>query len=631
MSDQGSPKIKRLEDSLYSRNAEALTVREHELRHTPDPGLPPHEPPVLDVPERTKKRISPIAIFLLISVVFFVGASAYAAFKFFGQGNSISGENISIGITGPTAIRGGDELSFDVVITNNNSIPLELADLLVDFPDGTRTPGNLAAELLHYRETLGTLKPGESVRQTVRGVLFGEEQAKKTIKVTYEYRIAGSNAIFYKEAVYDLLITSSPLVVSIETPTETNSGQDISIQATVSSNASEVVRDVLLVLEYPPGFSFKSATPSAFFENRVFSLGDVKPGSKRVITIRGSLSGEADDVRVFRFTSGSRSVSNERQIEAPLASLTKEVTIKKPFIALSLSLAGKSDKEVTIESGAPIRVDLSYVNNLPIGVSDVVLSLKLAGKALERTSVSPDRGFYRSLDDTVLWDKTTLPELGFLAPGASGTVSLTFNTLDIQSGILSLRNPSVTFTGSVAGTRSEGSSVPGEALATVSGTAKVASDVGLKARLIYYDGSNTGPMPPKADKETTYTVVLSMTNGSNDIADGLVTMTLPSYVRYISSTSDQVTYTAVGGRVSWSLGEVKAGTGFNTAPKEVSFKIGFTPGLSQVGGAPVLLNGIQLTSKDRYTGEDNNLSIPAVTTRLTNDPGSKGGDDSVVK
>jgi hypothetical protein len=83
MSDQGSPKIKRLEDSLYSRNAEALTVREHELRHTPDPGLPPHEPPVLDVPERTKKRISPIAIFLLISVVFFVGASAYAAFKFF--------------------------------------------------------------------------------------------------------------------------------------------------------------------------------------------------------------------------------------------------------------------------------------------------------------------------------------------------------------------------------------------------------------------------------------------------------------------------------------------------------------------------------------------------------------------
>ena len=86
----------------------------------------------------------------------------------------------------------------------------ELADLLVEYPKGTRSSGNLGQELLRSRDSLGDIAPGERVKSSVKAVLFGEENTQKNIVVTVEYRVAGSNAIFYAEKQYQLTLSSSP-------------------------------------------------------------------------------------------------------------------------------------------------------------------------------------------------------------------------------------------------------------------------------------------------------------------------------------------------------------------------------------------------------------------------------------
>ena len=69
---------------------------------------------------------------MLFSILF-----AYLSFR--GGGNSISSDNIEIGLSGPVSIGAGEVLSLEIDVLNKNSVDLETADLLVEYPDGSRS------------------------------------------------------------------------------------------------------------------------------------------------------------------------------------------------------------------------------------------------------------------------------------------------------------------------------------------------------------------------------------------------------------------------------------------------------------------------------------------------------------
>src|SRR6185295_12329727 len=90
--------------------------------------------------EEPKKGMSMPGKFLLGSLGFFVLAAAAAAYMFFGGGNLISPQNIDIQIISPSLVDSGKEQTFQIIITNRNPSALTLADLIIDYPDGTRDP-----------------------------------------------------------------------------------------------------------------------------------------------------------------------------------------------------------------------------------------------------------------------------------------------------------------------------------------------------------------------------------------------------------------------------------------------------------------------------------------------------------
>ena len=97
-----------------------------------------------------------------------------------------------------------------------------------------------------------------------RSIIFGSANTETKTKVTVEYRVPSSNAIFYGEAEYNLSISQSPASVSVEGLDELVSGQETTLTITVKSNIQDVLKDMLLVVDYPPGFSFASASPQPF-------------------------------------------------------------------------------------------------------------------------------------------------------------------------------------------------------------------------------------------------------------------------------------------------------------------------------------------------------------------------------
>lgn len=556
-------------------------------------------------PRPSGKRLSWLEFFFVGSVVFFVLAAALAAFLFFSGNNTVSTRNVSITLDGPTSIRAGETLPLQIVITNRNSVPMELTDLVVEFPPGTRSEADVTVELPRIRESLGTIESGESVNRTVRAVVFGRADTEVSVSVSVEYRVPSSNAIFVSEGTFVVPISQSPASITVESLQEVLSGQETALAVTVTSNVSEVLSDLLLVAEYPPGFSFKSATPSASANSNTWNLGDIEPGGKRTVTIRGVFTGEDGDERVVNLTAGTKNGAAQDEIAAPLA--TGDVTLKlaKPFVSLSLSLDGAVATEKVVERGRAVRGDVRWTNNLPQRVQDVVIEIKLNGAILDRNSVVAQRGFWRSSDNTIVFSKETDSALADVSPGASGVYSFSFETLDSTEG--SFRSPEITVNATVEGRRISETNVPESVESSVSARIIVATDLALGSALSHVGG----PRPPKAESETTYQVTWQVNNSSNAVANASVSAALPSYVRFVDGSAvGGVGYNPVGGVVTWTVGDLEA-----NQTKSVTFQVAVTPSLSQVGQSVTVVSDQRVYGFDRFTRTQLERSIPALTTQ----------------
>ncbi len=249
-----------------------------------------------------KRGLSLSVLFLIIALGFFVLALAAGAYFLVFGGRSISTDHVTITVDGPTTIGSGDVVPLAITIQNQNPTAITGTALSIDFPDGARSADDATQALAHYTDTAGDIAPGASASRTVRASLFGSENQKITIPLRLEYHVAGSNAVFVKEAKYEVTITSSPLSVTAQSLSQVSAGQPITLTVTVRSNATAPVDNVAVLAQYPFGFSPTGASAS---DGPLFPVGTLAPGESKTLSITGSLKGEDGDERVFHFTVGT--------------------------------------------------------------------------------------------------------------------------------------------------------------------------------------------------------------------------------------------------------------------------------------------------------------------------------------
>jgi len=589
---------------------------------------------------------------LVAAIVFFVGAVGFFAYFFTvgGGSSNASAANIDISVSGPPQIQSGELTKLQVVVQNRNNIPLELADLIVTYPQGTRSATDYTTALPSQRITLGTIESGGSREGTIPAVFAGTQGENSDVKVELDYHIPGSNAIFVASTDYNIVFASSPLSLSVDGNSETTSGQPVQISVGVTSNVSNTaapLADVLANAEFPFGFTYTSATVNDSSVNAkpvlsnggssaLWALGSFQPGQKKVITIQGVLSGEQGDARIFHFTAGTRDNPSETSITTPLSDYAFTMTVSKPFLGLTVSANGASGQNVVVSPGDTVTVSIAWQNNLTTAITDAAIVARLTGIQIDGSTVRSSNGFYRSADGVVLWDKTTDNALANLAPGAHGVATFTFlmPTSDVLKNIV---DPSLDISINAAGNRVSEAGVPESLQATSDQKIAVASDLELSAAGLYYSDpfGSSGPMPPKAETETTYAIVFTVTNTTNTISNGTVTATLPPYVRWVgiySPSTEKVTFNQIAGTVTWNLGDVAPGVGLNgTPPRQAAIAIGFTPSTSQIGQKPSLIKNISFSGTDTATGVAVTRSISDVTTNITSDPGFSTANAEVVK
>ncbi|MCK5021650.1 MAG: hypothetical protein KAR54_00170, partial [Candidatus Pacebacteria bacterium] len=568
----------------------------------------------LGVSKISKKKISFFTKLLIFSIAFFFISFGIAFFVFYGGVNIISTENVDISVTGPSSIGGGEELSFQITVQNNNSVDLELADLIIKYPKGTLSAIDKNTELVQVREALDTISSGSSMTKLFKSTLFGGEGDKKEILITIEYRAKGSNAIFFKERKYEVIIDSSPVVFNVDIPKEVMVGQEFELSIDISSNSNKIVKDFLFVVDYPFGFDFKSSDIKPSYSDNVWDIGDIQPNSTRILKIKGVIEGQDKEERVFKFYGGAKDLKKGNEIKAKLVSIDEPVLIKKTLIGVELVLNGDYALEYTAPSGKSIRVDILWSNNLATKLIDGRVELKLNGIVLDEESISSETGFYSSIDNTITWDKSDNPQLTVLNPGDDGNLSFSFSIHPLSfisnSGI---KNPEIDLDLTVIANQLSDINSVETVETTLSKKIKISTDLLLTGRSLYSIGSfeNIGPIPPEIEKETNYTIVWTVVNTSNDISNAKVVASLPSYVKWagnISPRLENISFNPIGGEITWDVGDIRAGDGVSTIAKEVSFQVTLTPSLSQIGTAPILVDNISLEGVDDFTNKLINYS-----------------------
>lgn len=473
--DTGS--LERARKRLYESGVSAqdvrapfLASREQSLPHT-------WEDSPRIVRTNGKRRMRFAGIFFIVAFIFFLASLGIAGYFLYYGGNAVSIDKIAIDMQGPTNIAGGDTVPLSLTITNKNSVAIQNATIEIDFPDGTRDAANVMTAYPRYTENLGTIPSGGSVTRSIKVIMFGGSGASLTLPISFSFGTADSNAIFVKKSSFALAVSSTPLSVSVDAPTQIVSGTPFTFTLTARSNATLPMDNVVLSSVLPFGFSVASS--SLKLNNSSFLLGTLLPGASKTITMSGTLVGQENDQQTFHFTIGTAKTSNDTTLAITYMTQDTTVTVAAPFINTTISVNGSASSNTIITPGSSESVTVSYANTLAVGVQNAEVDVAISGSAVDYNSIKTSTGFYRSTDHTIVFSKDTDPSLSNLAPSASGIGTFTFSTLAPGSVPPS---SSVTFTVSVSGTSSGQANT---AQTATTETMKVASTVLFSASSLH--------------------------------------------------------------------------------------------------------------------------------------------------
>ncbi len=637
MPNDTKSKIASLEKELYSKD-----FKPHEV----DDSLERKETPVVAPSWNTKgeadsflqekttaeKHHKIMKKFLIVSIGFFALATSVASFVWWSGSNIISGENIVIDITAPNAVVGGEPFETKLLVTNNNKVPVEAAMLFLEYPEGFYSVTDKSA-LPRISKNLGPIAPGETIAESINALLYGEENTQKDVSVILEYRMAGSNATQKKIGAYAVKISSSPVNVKLGQLKEASSGQDVEMTIDVESNSQISQDNLLLAVAYPFGFSFKSADPAPTYGTNVWNIGTIKAQEKRLIKIRGIIEGQEGEEKITKVSIGTRSEKDERLIGVAYNTTTETLSVTKPFLSMDIAVDGNRAPEYSVSFGEGIRADVFWQSNNPTKITDAIIEVRLRGEALNRFSVyASSGGFYRSIDDTIVWDKAGDPSLAVIEPGAKGGMSFSFSPITLGvDAVRNIKNPEITLEIKASARRDSDIGVSEEISTFASRKIRIETDLRLAVKGLYFSGPfiNTGPLPPKAENETTYTVVWTIRNASNNVSNVSVKTTLPIYVKWlgvVSPEGEDIAYNNSGAEVTWNVGRILAG-----GTREAAFQISFLPSLSQINTAPQLIGDSFLVGSDDFAKTELHDRKASVRITLTSDPQFSANQGTVVQ
>lgn len=576
-----------------------------------------------------KKHIKIILILIVVIIL------AVVILTFLRGWFSFSKDKVQLSVSGPVSIASGEEVEFSVHCLNSNRVALKNAKLIIDFPSGAYSiEGD---ELTQDIASIDRISPKKEEVRNFKIRLVGERGTTKSLTIRLDYNPENINSSFENSIFYKINIGSVLIGLYLTAPQKAINGEEVSYALDYINNSDTDFSNLKLELDYPNGFSFKTADPKPIEGNNIWQLPQLNKGERGTIKISGLLKGIEGENKTLEAFIGE--VTNNKFLKYSKASSVTQISSSPLLIDVALN---NTAEELHVNANDLLNYKINFKNNTDIALSQLVLKAYFNGQVFDFKSLKlNEKGFFDSLNNVIIWSAAGVPSLALLAPGESGEVSFTLKVKkDFSINDFNDKN----FTLSVRAELETLNVPPQFNLERLKIGAILDSKVNSKVVLAtkgYYNETtsnidNFGPIPPRVNQETAYTIHWQITNTSNDLENVRVTAILPEGITWknVYTTLNKDTIIEYNDRtkqIVWNVGKLPVGTGFLIPAYELVFQIALRPSIIQVGTSPVLIDESSLNGRDTFTGENLESFSPAISADLRDDPSVGFGKGKVVE
>ncbi len=592
------------------------------------------------------------SLFYTRMVKIFIGAAAVIAFLgaafFLFMYLGTRGQEVEITIPGRETAEAGEVFTIPVSFRNISSVAVKEVELTLVLPSGTviREQGQETTAPARLTRAFDDLAPGEVRQFEIAARLFGEEGSIQKIEAVLLYRPENLRARFSSKTVHEVRISGVPLSLSWDAPETIARGQETALTLRYTSRGRIPFENLSVRLEYPLGFTWKSAEPKPVIGDTIWEIGTLDPDETGVIAVRGMLVGEEGDLKPFVAQIGTFDRVSKEWRTYQAATVETRIAVTPLLVEGLLGAA----REGIVNPGTELSFTLRYRNNTPYAVKNVTIRAFVeemsGGQAVGgRTPLILDfatlhtsgGGVFDGATRAVIWGPGNVRELRELDPAEGGEVGFTINTRSRPAMRAAAdREVSVRLRMEI-----DAAGAPKELAGTnlrsaVAKEFKVRSVLLFAARSLFRSGPllGAGALPPKVGEKSVYTILWEARNFTNDLSAAVARASLPANVRWENVTypaGSRINFNEASGEVRWDIGDMRAGTGVTDAALVAAFQVSVVPTEADLGRTIVLARDLRLSGRDVFTGDDLTKEIKELSTELREDSAAGFQDWTVIQ
>lgn len=560
-----------------------------------------------------------ISFVLIIATVIFIYRDSYFVRTYIFQ-EVFREKDVSVMIVAQKKIIGGQEVNYVVKFSNMTKVDLENVTLSLLRPKDFKLTSEYdkGADVITWN--VGKVAAKSEGRVEFKGIMNAPKGAFRNLAFELKYQPVNLGSPFTTSAVAEIIIENTSLNLTLNVPSEVVVGQQVRYTIDCLNDGDSAVEDLEVRVEYPEGFTFLSAEPTAFKDENVWQRSVLSKSEAFQISIDGVLNGKETDVKPLRVLIGREAGTEFEIFKEELKSST---LIYSPLV---LSQTVNSKEIYNANPGEVLNFKIQYRNDTSLSINNVRISSLLEDKnnVLDFASLKiNDGGKYDSSSQMVSWQVADNSKLAILNTGDSGEVSFSINVKSYLP-ITGFNSKNFSILSKVL---LDGANMP-ISIGTVESSLaiKINSKLILQAAGYYNDSKlvNYGPMTPTVGETTAYAIHWNILNLANELNDVVVEGTLPGDVQWTGETSCKLgtlEYNVNTRKISWKISNLGTGIGMVLPIEECIFQVSITPELYQRGSEVILLKNINGNAKDSFTGVNLNSSLVDVTTKTIQDIG----------
>ncbi|MEX1998008.1 MAG: hypothetical protein WEA04_05055 [Candidatus Andersenbacteria bacterium] len=633
--------LSQLKRELYARDeSKTITNRGEELHHLGirrqvlPPAIVSKEEPTVAFESLITKRAKRRRRVLLgaggISLLIFLFGSAVAGTLWYRLRQTVKQEQIRVELTAPTEFTTGETITYRAQLRNDSYVDWENVELVFEPPRGFRyreSSHELQRNNKQYTATLNTLASGQEATVEINGQLLGEHNASLVARAEVVFTPKNfPSGRFTKSTLATTVITLVPIDVAIDATDEAQSGERLLVTVQVRNNSPNTLEGAYLRINPAPGMEVAPEdaqfSPGFSVVDSRWELGVLEPLANVQRQLVVYVEGEPSERRTLDVELGIQD-GEEEFIQRSVAHL---ITITASALAVEQVYNDQSNSLI-VTPEERISGVIRYTNIGTGGLKNVVIKVAFEGTGIDPASLRLPAGAYDPTTRTITWTAASVSALATVQPRQEGSVSYEFQILpaagfptsgddaknNVLTAIATIDSPDlITPTGQQRNLVSDRSVL------------SIATTLSLETDAFYDDGrlgiESSGPLPPRAGEQTTYTLRFRLGSTLNDMGDVKLVAVLPDGVRYmdkIYKTAGEVTFNERTGEIIWTLPTLAGLTARALPGEELQAQIAITPAEHQRGQSITFLNRLTAEGTDLFTENSIQTQITSFPTTET--------------